>query len=190
MNTANNQRFKDTEQKIEQALLALSKTCPVQKITVRQICAEAHINRSTFYAHFQDIPDMIHRIGAMQITRFLELFADQNEEDLMLFFTDQAHLVELLTYIKNNQDFFSTLICNNSYEFVQTSLFQLWDKSANAYMGKLGLTDEAERNYHFAFFWAGFLSVVGRWLTLGCPEPPGHLAKLLLKHTPTHKIIE
>lgn len=186
MNTANNQRYRDTERKMEQALLSLSRTCPAHKITVRQICAEAHINRSTFYAHFQDIPDMIHQVGRANIKRFLSLFDDTSEDELMLFFTDRLRLTGLLTYIRQNQEFFSSLLCGNSYEFVQTSLYQLWDRGAKSYMEKLGLTDEAEMEYHFAFFWAGFLAVLGRWLSGGCQKSPAFICNLLLSQIPQH----
>lgn len=36
------------------ALLEISRTKPVQKISVRDLCEYAEINRSTFYMHFED----------------------------------------------------------------------------------------------------------------------------------------
>ena len=184
MNTANNQKFKHTQQRMEQALLALCKTGDPHKITVTQICQEAHINRSTFYAHFQDIPDMIHKVGVSHIEQMIAFFHDS--EDIMQFFVEEAHVIRLLTYVQDNREFFATLIGSNSYKFIHTSLYRLWDRGARAYMEKVGLTDETDMKYHFTFFWAGYLAVLGRWLSSGCQESPEHLARLLLKNMPKH----
>ncbi len=63
MNTANNQRFQDTDRHIKDVMLQLVQEQDVNKITVRDICTRCGINRSTFYAHFVDIYDLL---GKMQ----------------------------------------------------------------------------------------------------------------------------
>lgn len=59
MNTKNNQRFKDTEIRMQSVMLELMKYMEFEKITVKKICEKAQVNRSTFYAHFIDINDML-----------------------------------------------------------------------------------------------------------------------------------
>lgn len=59
MNTKNNQRFKDTEIRMQSVMLELMKYMEFEKITVKKICEKAQVNRSTFYAHFIDIYDML-----------------------------------------------------------------------------------------------------------------------------------
>lgn len=59
MNTKNNQRFKDTEIRMQSVMLEFMKHMEFEKITVKKICEKAQVNRSTFYAHFIDIYDMI-----------------------------------------------------------------------------------------------------------------------------------
>lgn len=184
MNTANNQKFKHTEQRMEQAFLSLCKTNEPHKITVTQICQEARINRSTFYAHYQDIPDMIHKVGLSNIRQMIEFF--RGTEDIMRFFVEEAHVIRLLAYVRDNREFFAALIRSNSYGYIHSSLQLLWDHGAKAYMENVGLTDEADMKYHFTFFWAGYLAVLERWLSSGCRESPEHLSKLLLKNMPKH----
>ena len=59
MNTKNNQRFQETERRMEACMLELMKHYEFEKITVKKICEKAQVNRSTFYAHFIDIFDII-----------------------------------------------------------------------------------------------------------------------------------
>lgn len=62
MNTKNNKRFHDTEIRMEAAMLEIMKNTEFEKITVKKICEKAEVNRSTFYAHFIDIYDMIDKM--------------------------------------------------------------------------------------------------------------------------------
>lgn len=59
MNTKNNQRFQDMDIRLKSALLELMKDSDFEKITVKQICEKAQVNRSTFYAHYTDIYDIM-----------------------------------------------------------------------------------------------------------------------------------
>ncbi|MDO4295287.1 MAG: TetR/AcrR family transcriptional regulator [bacterium] len=48
-------RIEKTRRGILNAFLALRSQKPLEKITVRELAAAAQINKSTFYAHYQDI---------------------------------------------------------------------------------------------------------------------------------------
>ena len=48
-------RIEKTERAIKQAFMALRAQTPLEKIKVKELCDLANINKSTFYAHYQDI---------------------------------------------------------------------------------------------------------------------------------------
>ena len=48
-------RTEKTERAIKNAFLELRSQKPLEKITVRELCAIACINKSTFYGHYDDI---------------------------------------------------------------------------------------------------------------------------------------
>ena len=52
MNKKNNHRFRETEIRMQTAMLEIMKNTEFKKITVKKICEKAVVNRSTFYAHF------------------------------------------------------------------------------------------------------------------------------------------
>ena len=51
MNTPNNKRRKESQEKIIRVFLNLIQSKEVPEITVSDICKQANINRSTFYAN-------------------------------------------------------------------------------------------------------------------------------------------
>ena len=48
-------RVKKTKRSIINAFLELRSKMPLEKIRVNELCRIAEINKSTFYAHYQDI---------------------------------------------------------------------------------------------------------------------------------------
>lgn len=52
-------RIKKTKKAITDAFLTMASQKPIEKITVTDIVKEAQINKSTFYAHYHDIYDLM-----------------------------------------------------------------------------------------------------------------------------------
>ena len=48
-------RIEKTEKAIKNAFMELRSKKPLEKISVRELCALACINKSTFYSHYEDI---------------------------------------------------------------------------------------------------------------------------------------
>ena len=48
-------RIRKTEQAIKNAFIELRSKKPLEKITVKELCERAMINKSTFYSHYEDI---------------------------------------------------------------------------------------------------------------------------------------
>ena len=59
MNKPNNKRKKESQEKIEKAFIELIQTRNIEEITVTYICYITGLNRSTFYANYLDIYDLV-----------------------------------------------------------------------------------------------------------------------------------
>ena len=55
-------RVKYTKMVLKQALLELMQRKPINKITVKEVCERAELNRATFYAHYSDCFDLLENI--------------------------------------------------------------------------------------------------------------------------------
>ena len=60
-----------TEMAIQNAFLKLLNEKPLKQITVCDIVEECHVNRNTFYYHFQDIPSLMTHIFEEITDRFI-----------------------------------------------------------------------------------------------------------------------
>ena len=54
-----NEQSQQTKQALSEALKAMMKKKPLNKITVRELVEDCGVNRKTFYYHFEDIPDLL-----------------------------------------------------------------------------------------------------------------------------------
>ena len=48
-------RIRYTQGVLKQALLSFLQEKPINKITVKEVCERAELNRATFYAHYSDL---------------------------------------------------------------------------------------------------------------------------------------
>ena len=63
---------------INAALADLLQEKPLEKITVTDVVNRAGINRGTFYAHYQDIPDVIDRLIQKTFNAIRDVLSDQS----------------------------------------------------------------------------------------------------------------
>ena len=57
-----NRRVRMTKRMIQEAVLELLETTGPDKLTVTDVCQRADVNRSTFYAYYAEIRDVIREI--------------------------------------------------------------------------------------------------------------------------------
>ena len=62
MNKKDNQRARLTKMLLKQAYMTLMKEKKTDRITVRDICSRAEVNRSTFYLHYAEPNDLLTEI--------------------------------------------------------------------------------------------------------------------------------
>ena len=70
MNEFNSKYFK-TALRMDEALIALLEKKDLEYITVKEICEEADVNRSTFYLHYETVGDLVDETTEMINKRFL-----------------------------------------------------------------------------------------------------------------------
>ncbi|MBQ7351472.1 MAG: TetR/AcrR family transcriptional regulator [Clostridia bacterium] len=173
MNTKNNKRYKTSSEKIETIFLTLILNHKYEDITISQICENAGINRSTFYAHYDDINDLIVKIEARFATGTAMIF------DYGLRQTHEA-FVEMFSFVKKNKLFYKAFL-----SIPYATLAEINTKSkilTNIKDKRLKVAaDDVELQYRASFFGAGIKEICRLWLERDCKESPEQMAKLLLK---------
>ena len=89
-------RIEKTDRAIEKAFMELRARQPLEKIRIKDLCTLAKVNKSTFYAHYEDIYELssrlenklIHVIAhTEQLTRELFHAFVQNQEAVNILFS-------------------------------------------------------------------------------------------------------
>ncbi len=170
MNTFNNKRKKDSIQKIKNALLELLKTNEIEDITVTMICQEAKINRSTFYANFDNIQDA---------TRFFANYVQDTVKKLYKNDEDKkAHgllnVSKLINYIYENPKIYETFFKLGYDKLCYVTEEDLENEFA------IKLCDGKFIEYHALFFTAGFNAVIKKWMDTGLKETPEEIMGIIV----------
>lgn len=139
-----------TQNKIKNAFWELYKVKPIERITVKEICDKSNYNRSTFYAHFKDIYDVLDNIEN-DIIIILKELAENNPN---FFFTTKDFVYNLVEIYNTNGEYLYYLLNNNSsfiakYKNVLKSVFLLKD-----------FNDCAEKNFKYELLFEYIVSSV------------------------------
>lgn len=126
-------RIRFTKMVIEDAFFDLLLKKPVGKITVKELCENADINRATFYKHYLDIPDLFEKTEQKLLDRISENFSAKEGMNFAV------QLKKLMEYTKNHGEKFMAIgSSNGDPEFMAKSIVdigvQLFDDGSGAPM--------------------------------------------------------
>ena len=99
-------RIEKTEKAIKNAFIELRAKKPLEKISVKELCAEACINKSTFYSHYADIYALSEAIERETVLSIIDSIKDLKDEffdntagftrAICLAFLSQVSLIRIL----------------------------------------------------------------------------------------------
>ena len=175
MNISNNIRFRSTEEKIEQALIRLLKKRSYDNIFVKDICTEANINRSSFYAHFYDINDLMMKYEQKIAQSIIKIFKNSGFE--------KSTFVKMFEFIKQNKDFYNAFLKSNH---IFSTLEQEMVRKLENTLYSVGKEHNISYNktdfaYHLCFFGNGLKGICELWIKNDCKESPEYLAEIILQ---------
>lgn len=166
MNTKNNQRFQDSERKMQDALLRLLKSGSTQEITVQDICKESEVNRTTFYAHYSDIRELTEKSEIQLREAFmLEFQRDKSEQPWQIFF---------LYSVKGYMNFYRLYFQYHYKEKAQNGPAQIWLSSIQVQLD----------HYRQAFYQAGIEAILYQWVESGCKDSPETIQTIINQRLP------
>lgn len=165
MNTPNNKRKRESQEKIEKTFLQLIQRKNVEEISVSTICEISGLNRSTFYANYLDIYDLVEKVKERMADEFAQIQFSENSKQ------DRNGYLNLFKTITENQIFFKTYFKLESISITPASGFNV-DLAEKYYNNKY-------IDYHIEFFRAGLNAIIKKWLNSGCKESPEEMSEIL-----------
>lgn len=161
MNIKNNIRRQASREKIEKAFSNMLTEKPLNRITVTDICRETGLNRSTFYANYDDIYAVADSIGEKIEDGFKEAFREK----------ESHNSITLFRIIYENQLLFK-IYFKLGYDEKYSLTFYDMARAEKDFNGK-------NVDYHIEFFRSGITAVIKKWLDGGCKETPEEMSEVL-----------
>lgn len=162
-------RTRYTLNAIKNALLSLLKEKSIEKITVREICLLAEINRATFYRHFDNqyaLLEILQEEMFEEIKQAVQAQADSSEVILRVFQLVYQHKEEWLLLLGENAD--PRISCK--IEHFMADYFQVPSKG-----------DAGKMKYRFIL--GGASGVFEYWVNSGMQETPEVMAEYLNRYS-------
>lgn len=160
MNTKNNQRTRLSKILLKNALMdLLSEKGSVTKISVRELCERADLNRSTFYAHYSEPKELLEEVEAelLDATReHLQKIGAENDTGA------HRYLLSFLIYIKENDKPFRTLLIDADdpefrSKFMQQSIIQFVENLNISF-------PKDQEQYIYSYILNGSTGVIIQWM--------------------------
>lgn len=159
-----NPKMKNSQVKIEKAFIQLIQTKEVNRISVTEICKLAHVNRSSFYANYLDVYDLVDQIRDHMVKDYARIF-DAGRG------SSRDNYLKLFNDVKKRPDFYRTYF---KLGFDQDYKITYYDKD----LAKK-LYDNKYITYHSEFFKAGITAIIKLWLDRGCQEAPEEMLTII-----------
>lgn len=186
MNKSQSKYF-NTALRFDKALLSLLEKKPFEYITIREICEEAGVNRSTFYLHYENTRDLLKETIVYMLDSFASYFSVETENiasqyancDLQdLNFINDKYLYPYLSFIKENQQIFLAVLSQPA-TFDSSAIFQrLFDNIFHPILDKFHYPRD-EQHYVMMFYLNGITAIITEWLRDHCQKSIEEISRII-----------
>lgn len=153
-------RVEKTKRKLKNNLIQLLEEYHILDITVVQLCSKAHVNRSTFYVHYDNISDCFDEIADEIIAEMRKSIKQYSS------ITTETYLQVYFNTARKHKVIFQTIHSTNVYNPMIKKLIEL----NNEFMNLDLFVPTDSKNLTFSFIFYGFYGMVGTWIRNGCKE--------------------
>ena len=186
MNKSESKYF-NTALRMDEALIALLEEKDLEYITVKEICHQAGVNRSTFYLHYETIADLVNETLEMISRRFLSYFPQQ-EEDVLgnmdsrerkdLVLVTREYLLPYLRFIQDNKKVYRAAFRNPSSMQAHVRYGELKQHILGPILERFEIP-ASHRPYYMAYYVEGIIAIVKEWLRQDCADEVEMIAGII-----------
>ena len=174
MAVKNNRRAQMTRLLLRTALIELMQKKPFNEITIKEICEQADLNRTTFYLHYTDQFALLADVENEVYQKTLETLKNVKPA------ADAPGIIEtFLRYIKNNASLFRILFFDAGSEGFRSRFIQNMLQSLRV---NIPLSCAAgEEPYILCFLMQGSVHMIMEWIKRDFDMDAGQLAHLVFR---------
>ena len=167
-----NQRIRLSKMLLKNALIKLLKEKPLEKITIYELCAEAQLNRVTFYKYYGSQFELLTDIENDCFRKLEEILSDNDSDG-------EDCLCRMLEALLADEDHFKVLINALPDKDFSTKLFDLPTIRQQLDMAIPDTFTDEEREQLRLFFYQGGYAMIREWLNRESRQTPKRMAAFL-----------
>ena len=168
-------RVRKTKALLLQGLVKMLETHDIQDISVKELTELADINRGTFYLHYDDIYDMLHKVEDEMFREFNEIMEQEPPSPSTL--PSEGPLLEFFRFLDRHRDLAKVMIgphgdltfINRLKDLIRKRTLQVLESAQS----------DANYEYLCSFIITGCVGVVETWLKESHPQSPEEMAEIL-----------
>lgn len=182
-------KYFNTAYLMQQALINLLNKKEYEYISIKEICSQAGVNRSTFYLHYETKDDLLKECIEETNKRFIDFFAKENKSFLdklnsldlnELYFITPEYLKPYLLFIKDNKNVHEASL-NQPYLMEANKKYSsLYKYIIDPILNKFNVPEQ-EREYMVYFYIKGILAIVDEWIKEGCKDDIDFIINIIMK---------
>lgn len=172
-----------TRKALADGMVELMKNKPFDKITVKELCDYADVNRSTFYMHYEDIFALLHSIEEDTLAWMQEGVGLLRGEWQQGREAAVRSLDRVFTCLKENSKYLQVLMSEQGNITFQQRMFYSACRMCDLSPVHSKLTPPYDEDMRLIFIVNGSVGVVRRWLKNGLKEPTRQMAELIYDMT-------
>lgn len=178
-----NRRVRITKMLLNDSFLKLLANKPLARVTVKDICEDADLNRSTYYQYYDNPYDQMTKLKANIIE---EMIYYVNVSETATINYDVLYLIikQLLDYIQSKKDAFQILLSNNGDISLQNDILTVFYEKLMS-LDIVASWEHSSFLKEFMFIGSGSYGMIYYWLMIENSESTEELAKSITEFVNT-----
>ena len=169
-------RVRKTRALLQRGLIQLMGDKDIKDISVKELSDLVDINRGTFYLHYSDIYDMLHKIEDELFIEFNEIL-NRNFEENPCVIPPKSVLMEVFSLLGKNRDMARVMIGpHGDMTFVNRLKGLVKERLESLFLSQIYAPQQLE--YYYPFIVSGCIGVIETWLNSDNPKSPEEMAAL------------
>lgn len=166
-----------TKMVLQDSLFELMEKKPIEKITIKELCENADINRTTFYAHYSDQYDLLAKIENETISWAKDAIAN------LTYKNDRHESINMLEgifkYIVENSKNLKILMSERGDINFQKQIFTIVYTQCGISFSPAGYEGSNVRDEYFIFVVNGSIGLLQHWLKNGMTKTAREMAEII-----------
>lgn len=172
---------------MDKAFLELLEKKDIEYITIKELCAAAGVNRSTFYLHYESIGDLLEESVRYFMNDFYSHMKPTSDSLVNrlricpleeLYLITPEYLMPYLSYIAGHKRLFRTVLKNSESLRLYKTYHHIFEHIFRPILERFQVPQK-EQGYMMTFYINGLMAIVNEWLKRDCADSIEQICEIM-----------